>query len=251
MPKLTVIEMVQEIMGDLGLTPVNDIGGSDDAQRIATIIRSTYRYLSAARRFPEQEQIGTLIASADSNRPTHMVIPDDVQEVFWIQYDVSEVTDTRQRFADITYKEPEDFLNLLQMRDDTLSTVQVVQDYSENRKLFIQNDKRPEYWTSFDDEHVVFDSFDSATIDDTIQQSKIIAGVLKEPVFTISNTFIPDLSSKSFPLLLNEATKAASIKIVQAPDEEAERRGRRLFTRGAWEKYRINGGIKVNNYGRK
>jgi hypothetical protein len=250
MAKMSVLDMVQDILDGLSLNPVNSIDDSGDAMKIARIVRSTYRYLCAIRKFPEHNRIGTLHASADDNRPTHMVIPEDCVEINTIRYDIKTSSETRQRPTRIDYLSPEAFLDLIYQRDDTNSNVQVVLDYDESRKLFIENDKRPQYWTSLDDDHVVFDSFDSA-VDDTIQQVKTTVNMLVEPAFTLSDTFVPDLHAKSFPLFLNEAAKAASIKIAQAVDEDAERSGRRLLVTGSWTKNKVNGGIKYPNYGRK
>jgi hypothetical protein len=250
MAKMALLEIVQDIMDGLGLDAVNSIDDSDDSMKAARIVRSTYRYLCAIRKFPEHNRIGTLWASTDGDRPTHMTIPESCIDITSIRYDISTSSETRQRPTLIDYQSPEEFLERIYMRNDTNTEVEVVLDYDQNRKLFIENDKRPHFWTSFDDDHVVFDSYDSA-VDDTIQQSKCVVNMLVEPEFTLSDTFVPDLHAKSFPLLLNEAAKSASIKIAQAVDEDAERSGRRLLVTGSWTKNKVNGGIKYPDNGRK
>jgi hypothetical protein len=249
MAKISLLEMTQNILDGLGLDAVNSIDDTEDASKVARIIRNTYRNLVALREFPEHSRIGTLWASTDDQRPTHMEIPEDCIDISLLKYDIRTTAETRQRFVKIPYIDPEEFMLKVHSRDDTNSNVQVVLDYDKDRKLFIENDKRPEFWTSFDDEHIVFDSFDSA-VDDTIQQSKTIVTMIMEPSFTLKDDFIPDLHAKSFPMLENEAAKAASIKVAQAVDEDAERTGRRLFIKNAWDKHKVAGGIKYPNYGR-
>jgi len=229
---------------------VNSIDDSDDSAKVARIIKRTYRYLCATRAFPEHDRLGTLWPSTDDERPTHMEVPESVEEIYRIHYDIIESGATRRKYTEITYLDPDEFFQRVWMRDSTGSNIQTVLDYDQNRKILIQTDKRPEYWTSFDGfEHVVFDSFDSA-VDDTIQASKIICTMRVEPDFTLSDLFIPDLHAKSFAMLEEESAKTAAIQITQAPDEESERRSRRLFTQNSWTKHKFNGGIKYPDFGK-
>jgi hypothetical protein len=95
-------------------------------------------------------------------------------------------------------------LDTILSRNNDDATVQVVTDFS-GVDLLIRNDRMPSCWTSFDDEHVVFDAFD-VTVDSTLQESKTIGRAKKRPVFNrFDDSFVPDIDPNKFPLFYNEA----------------------------------------------
>jgi hypothetical protein len=153
----------------------------------------------------------------------------------------------------MVYLDPEDFIKLIYQRKPANSNIQTIMDNlsSENVKLFIQNDKDPEYYTSFDDEWLIFDSFDS-NHDDTLQAQKTVASIQLEPEWEHNDSFIPDLPTKAFALLLSESKKAAFIKLKQASDPVEVERARKQRTWMAGEKHRTRDkGIRYPNYGRR
>jgi hypothetical protein len=157
------------------------------------------------------------------------------------------------KYSEIEQLDPDDFMNLILQRNPANSNITTVLDNLSNSgvKLFIENDKDPQYWTSFDDEWIIFDSYDSS-YDDTIQNQKTMASVYIEPSWTQSDTFVPDLPTKAFPLLLSEAKKAAFVKVKQTADPVEVERARKQRTWMAGEKHRTrNKGINYPDYGRK
>jgi hypothetical protein len=79
-----------------------------------------------------------------------------------------------------------------------------------------------------------------------------MASVYEEPSWTQSDTFIPDLPTKAFPLLLSESKKAAFIKIKQTSDPVEVERARKQRTWMAGEKFRSRPkGFYYPDYGRK
>ena len=252
MAKRTLLDMTQSILSDMGSDQINSLGDTFESDRVASIIKDTYLQLVIDRKWPTHEQLTTLTAAADSNHPTHMLIPEDFRRITFIKYDTADSTETRQRFHPVNYKSPEDFLTMIYMRDDTASNMTVVTDTlsSNSRKLFIQTDKKPEWWTSFDDNYVILDSYDSG-VDSTIQQSKMIVGAHREPAWTTSDSFIPDMPSHAFPLLMSEAKSTCFIDIRQEANAKSEQLSRRHRTHLSWTKHRQNGGLQVLKHGRK
>jgi hypothetical protein len=55
-------------------------------------------------------------------------------------------------------------------------------------QFVIRNDKSPDYCTSFDQQEIIFDSFDSS-IDTTLQESKTKVIATQAPVFLIEDDF--------------------------------------------------------------
>ena len=166
-----------------------------------------------------------------------------------INYNKTKSGSTRLYFEPIKWKEPDDFLRYLNMRDSTATDVQQVTDPS-GIVLLIKNDKQPQYYTSFDDENIVMDSWDSA-IDDTVHESKIQAYGYIIPSAEFDNSWIPDLPEEAFALLYNEALSKARFQLDTISDQKAEQESNRQNRWLARKGWRVNGGIKYPNYGRR
>ena len=116
--------------------------------------------------------------------------------------------------------------------------------------LLILNDCHPTYCTSFDDDFLVFDSFNTA-VDSTIQESKlqVFGKVLSE--FKMENTFIPDLPSKHFPAFKEECKSTAFLRIKEVFDAKSDNHSKKARSFLDREKRRGRNGLRYPNYGRK
>ena len=249
MAKQNLLEIVQDILSDMDSDVINSIDDTDEAGQVAAIVKSTYEAMISNRNWPHTARIINLTASTDNLFPTYMTIEDDVKQFISIFYDKRRVDETRMRYQELKYKEPDDFLRLTNSRDSTASTVDVINDPS-GVKLLIQNDRAPTYYTSFDDNTLIFDSYDS-TVDTTLQASKTQARAYVIPAFEISNEFVPDLPMEAFSALIEEAKSKAQFKLKQMQDIKSEQeasRQQRWLSRKAW---RVHGGIRYPDYGRK
>ena len=249
MSKKTLLDLVQEILSEMNSDEVNSIGDTVEAMQVAQIIETTYENIMSDRLWTHTLNLFQLEASTTTSKPTHMRIQDNIIKTEWIKYNKATATDTLKKFSEVEYKAPEDFLILLNGRDNTSSTIDTVVDDS-GIDLFIINDKAPTFYTSFDDEYLIFDSYDSG-VESTLQKSKTMGYAYIEPAWSTTDTFIPDLPSKYFPYLLAEAKSTCFVSIKQDPNEKVEQISRRQRTRTAREHFRIKGGIKYPNYGRK
>lgn len=248
MPRLTILDMVQDILSDMDSDEVNSINDSVEALQVAQILKSTYFNIIDGRDWPHLYQPFQLTASGSASRPTHMRLPDNIIDVSWVKYDCKAVGESRDRIKGIKFKIPADFQDILEQRDSTDTNVQEVVDTS-GISMNIYNDRAPLYFTSFDNEYVVFDAFDRA-VDTTLQSSKTSCYGKVYPTWTMSDTFVPDLPTQSFSYLLNEAKSTAALRLRQMPDQKAEQHSitqRRRQSQAAW---RIAGGITTPNYGR-
>lgn len=249
MAKPTLLAIVQDILSDMDSDVINSIDDTDEAGQVAAIVKSTYEAMISNRNWPHTARIINITASTDNLFPTYMTIEDDVKEFISVFYDKQKTDDTRLRYQEIKYKEPDDFLRLTNGRDSSATNIDTVVDPS-GVKLLIQNDKAPTYYTSFDDETLVFDSYDSA-VDTTLQATKTQARAYVVPDFEVTDTFVPDLPLEAFPALIEEAKSKAQFKLKQMQDIKSEQeasRQQRWLSRKAW---RVHGGIRYPDYGRK
>ncbi len=245
----TLLEITQDILSVMDGDEVNSINDTEESLQVAKTIVRTYNAIVSNSKWAHTRTGLTLVPHSDSSKPTHISVDDNVKELLFINYDKRKNGVVRSDYQKLTWKEPDDFLRLLNLRDESLSTVQTVIDDS-GITLYIQNDKAPEYYTSFDDSNIIFDSFDSS-VDSTIQESKIQAMGWIVPSLNLSDSAVPNLPPDAWAGFIEEATKKAQWWVRQMEDPVAEqesKRQRRWLSRKQWV---VNGGIKYPDYGRK
>ena len=245
--KRTLLDMVQDILSDGDSDEVNSIADTVEAMQVARIIRTTYEEIISSRQWPHLSQLTTLTAASDVNTPTQFTMSDSVQYMEWLKY--NKKTSTREMYDDVVYLQPQDFLKMTHARVSTNTNVQTVDD-STAGILLILNDKMPDYWTTFDDETIIMDSFDN-TIDTTLQASKVQAGAYVEPAFSLVDTYIPDLPSKSFSYLLAESKSVAFNTLFQEVNSKEEQKSRRQRIYTARNARSQNKAIRTPDFGRK
>lgn len=246
--KMTLLEIVVDILNDMDSDNVNSINDTVESEQVAQIVKSTYFALMSNRNWPHMKKGISLIASGDEAYPTHMKLDDKVKELIFINYNKAKLNDNRKMYQAVRWVEPDDFLRITNNRNNDQGVVDVITDYS-GIELLIRNDQPPSYFTTFDDNHVVFDSYDKA-VDDTLQESKVQAQGYVYPTWVMDDYFIPSLPDEAFTLLLEEAKSRASLKLKQTQDIKAEQeagRQNRWLSRKDW---RVHGGIQYPNYGR-
>lgn len=249
MAKMTLLDIVQEILSDMNSDNVNSISDTIEAQQVANIVRRTFYNLYNDRVWPHTTRLLRLNSSSDNTRPTHMTLDEDVIRIDVVKYNKQKSAASKLDYDDIIYKTPEEFLDFVMKRDSKKANMMTVMDYN-GTPLIIQTDAQPTYYTSFDDEHIVFDSYDKM-IDDILQHSKTQVIGLVEPEFLLQDAFVPDIPTKAFPYFVNEAKSTAFIKIKEVFSQKDEQSSGRAKTWLAREKHRVGGGIRFPNYGRK
>lgn len=245
--KLTLLDMVTDILSDMDSDPVNSINDTPEAEQVAQIIKSNYQAMMSNRNWPHTARLVQINASTDNAKPTIMTFNDDIKELISVYYNKAKFGETRLRFEPVKYVEPDDMLRIMYGRNtDDLTTTQ----FADNNQTFVVlNNQPPSYFTSFDDSTLVFDSYDVG-VDSTLQSSKTQVRAYVTPQFTMSDDFIPDLPEEAFSLLLEESKSKAMFKLKQMVDNKAEQESRRQnqwLSRKAW---RVNGGVKYPSYGR-
>lgn len=249
--KLSLLDMVQDIASDMNSDNVNSITDTVESLQIAQIIKSTYYELHANRNWPNTRELIQLDSSGTTSRPTHMKIPDTVKEIYSadVTYNKQRAGETRKRYEDVHYLYPDEFLQMTNQRNTDNTNVDTILDIN-GVEINIFTDKHPQYWTSFDDEYMVFDSYD-VDVETTLQNSKtqIIAWVI--PSWTMSNTFVPDLPIDGFPLLLAEAKSRCFINIKEMANEKVEQSAQKQSRWMARKSWKAKGGVRYPDYGRK
>jgi len=249
MAKMTLLEMVQDIMSDMDSDEVNSINDSTESLQVAQIIKSTYYNIVDGKDYPFFKELFQLDTSGTVTRPTHMRLPETIIDLEWIKYDCKKSGETRNRYTKIEYRTPEEFLDIIDKRLSTATNIQVVTDAT-GIKLNIYKDKAPTYFTSFDDDYVVFDAFNN-TIESSLQNSKTQCHGKRSVTFTLSDSFIPDIPVQMFSYLLNDAKSACFVTLKQMANPKVEQQAVSQKRRMSQEAWKIKNGITYPNYGRK
>jgi len=242
--KRTLLQIVQNILSDMDSEDVNSISDSIEAEQIASVVRDVYYNMVSTRMIPEHQELVKLVSLSNSSRPTHFQVPDSVKRIDFIRYNVSTTSDTE--FKEIQYIEPLLFLTLHQDGDN----ITTVYDVNGNTPLLIRNDQMPTYYTSFDDLHIVMDSYKSDT-DQILAENKTQALGHKIPTFTISDNFTPDLDEVLFPYLLAESKSTCFSLFKSGVDQKIEQAARRQKSYMQSDMYRVKKENKRPYYGRR
>ena len=194
---LTLLEMVQDILSDMESDEVNSINDTTESLQVAQIVKTTYRAMLSNRNWAHQRRIVNLTPSSDITRPTHMVLQQNVKEVISLYYNTVRINETQLRYERVHWREPDEFLRVTNARNNDNDNVDIIIDPS-GVQLLIINNKAPEYFTSFDDKGIVFDSYDSA-VDTTLQSSKTqMMAYINLPDLELVDDAIPDLPEEAF-----------------------------------------------------
>lgn len=256
----TLLGMTQDILSNLSSDEVNSISDSSESLQVATIIKQKYYDIISRGDLTSQNQLFQLTASLSPTEPTLMFVPDGVGKIDYIKYFNSNPTGSNDIILDedelandfpnittgasgnpapgyqwVTILPIKQFLDYVDGFDITQSDVEsfTFQDTSNNHPggftFYYKNDQQPTYCTVLSNYYVIFDSFDN-TQDSTLQTSKTRCFGQVIPVFQMVDSFTPDLDSKQFQLLLNEAKSLAFYELKQQPHAKAEQEAKRQWT---------------------
>lgn len=247
--KLTVLQMTQKILSDLESDEVNSIADTVEALQVAEILEDVYFQMITTQDIPELRSLLKIVGLSDPSKPNYMILPTSVDRLDVLKYNTIRDGETDPQFVNIPFMAPEDFLERVVGRNLGATNIIEVEDTS-GVKILIRNDQAPRMWTSFDDEHIVFDAYDSA-VETTLQENKTMAYGVKRPTFTKSDDFIPDMDANLFPYYLAEAKSTASIIIKQSVNSKLEQQARKQRLAQHSQKNRFNTTNYTGpNYGR-
>lgn len=247
--RMTLEYMVKDIHNDLDFDEINTIDDTPEAAQVAQIIRTTYYSMMSSDNWPHLRKTIKLVPYSATSQPTHMSLPKGVTQLCNIFYNCATEGETRLHYKEIKYLDPDAFLRKSNSLNSDASNVKVIKDDT-GVVLMIRTDLAPTYFTSFDDNTVVFDSYDSS-VDEAMMSSKVQAMAYVMPAWETRGDFIPDLPDEAFIGLLEEAKSRAALKLRQMPDEKAEMDAQRQARRMSRKNWKVAGGIKKPNYGRR
>lgn len=248
--KKTLLTIVQDILNDMGSDEVNSIDDTVESQQVASIVRQCYQEVISNRNWPHLKRISTFDSSLDPNKPTHLAIPEDVKEIKEFRYDCQRKSDNGKIiYKTMKYLYPDEFLYYTGNRNSLNENVETV-ELHQGIKFLVFNNYPPTYWTAFDDEHVVCDSY-QADMETTLMASKSIITAVYEPTWRHVDDYVPDLPTEAFAMLTEEAKSTAFLALKEMMNQKAEAKAQRQqkwLSRKAWT---AHGGVRYANFGRR
>ena len=188
--QLTLLGVVQSYLNRTSDFYVNSIFETDVSQQVAQIAEEVYYSLTQKfRNWQFTSKVGTLDSLVDLGKPNYLVIPDKIQrisdsEIFYNNSDER----TSLNYKKVHYLSPKEFLERVSVVSPNLANTQTVEDFG-GTKFTIFNNRYPQYCTSFDGKHVVFDAFNSS-YESTLHASKSRVYFTEENVFLQQDDFV-------------------------------------------------------------
>lgn len=252
--KYTLLEMTQRILGSMDSDEVNTIGETSESQEVAHIIKECYFDIVSKMDLPEENQLFQLTPSSDDTKPTLMFLPETVMDLQSVKYNISDVL-ADPEYADVFFLPLDEFIRRnfsMSVDMDEVDSMTVETDRGDFLFKFM-NDRHPSYYTTIDDNTLIFDSFDSE-IEDTLTASRTLCWGQVVPTWVMDDDFTPDLDARQFQLLLQSAKAQAFVELKQVENPKAEKKERRNEILAQRTKHAIDkrtGSQTYRGYGRK
>lgn len=216
----TLLDVVNEILQDMGRDEVNSLDSTPEAARVLTILKDTYRHILTRNLWEHKYVHRELSGAADSSKPTKLIIPEDVIKVRSLEYHVYDPANSEDYYTSLTHLYPEDFLRIVQGRNTGSSEVS---SFSNDDGIEVRafNDRAPTYWTSFDDKSIYLDAWNSS-LDATVIGARTQAHVAVYPSFPVSDSDQFDMPARFLPMYISwaKATCFEKIKQIASPTDQ-------------------------------
>lgn len=223
MAKMTLLEIVQNILSAMDSDEVNSLSDTVESLQVAYVVKETYEEQFNNIELPHSKTLITITGLGNITRPNYMRITTDLKNFEWIKYK----NDRNQgKFEPVHFVTPEEFLEKVLQYTAVSGDVTLTGDPSSGIEYYIKTNRSPTYYTSFDNEYLAFDAFD-LFYESTLTASKTMAFGTKTSTFLLEDAYIPAIPETLFPLLLSEAKSTCFINQKQISSTKEEQRARR------------------------
>lgn len=171
MAKLTTLQFVQRALSRIDSENVSSVDETVESEQVKLFLDEAYEEIIADYPWFHLRTFDTLEVTATAHV---MKIPDDIETV--------DGNLIRYNDKDVWYVTPERMEEILSGRDTSLS------DVDANGAL---TNRDPAYWTTEDDENIIFDSYDGSLVS---ANSRV--RMVRFPTALNDNTDVPDLPDR-------------------------------------------------------
>lgn len=245
----TLLYTVQRVLEKLNLDPVSSLSDTEDSLLIAREAETTFYDLLSRAEWKNNLELLPIESVSNLSSPTMLRLPNNVSKITSVRYDVTTPEDSNRVIRTLQWLPQEDFLEKSYSINTDKDSTQVA--YYKGNPLFIHKDRMPTYYTTFDNEYIVLDSYDEV-VEDTVVGAKTICYGEVEPSWLEDESFVIPVQDSVYPLYLSMLSAACSIYMNSEISQEDERRQQRGISRMRREQNRTEMEYHPKfNYGRK
>lgn len=226
--RYTLLEIVQSVLSSMDSDEVNSINDTVESAQVVKVIKTVYDDIQTRGNLAIQKTLFNLTSSGDITKPVLMTKPNSIGDIEWVRYNIIKAGDTIPAWQDIQFLPIDQFAMLTQSYNTTALDVDTMalSFNGFNFTFYFKNNVKPCYYTSFNDNTLIFDAYDSA-VDTTLQSAKTLCFGVLSNTFTEMDNWVPNLQDQQFALLLNEAKSLAWAELKQTTHAKAEQTARR------------------------
>lgn len=226
--KYTLLELTKAILSSMDSDEINSINDTVESQQVVEIIKTVYDDIISRGDLQSNKTLFNLVPSGDTTKPTLMSKPENLDRVEWIKYNRMLTGDVDPLWEDMVFMPQGDFIEYIHNFNPSQTDVGTFDYVAEGNVITFayKNNSSPQYYTTIDDNILVFDSYDSS-VSSTLEASKTLAFGPRRTAFVAEDSFEPVLQPNQFALLLNEAKSLAWAELKQTGHAKAEQTARR------------------------
>ena len=245
MAKHTLLKMTQLILSSMDSDEVETITETVESDQVVKVIGRVFEELLDRREWEFTKHRPRQLDDDVTNPVTVLDIPDDVMHVEEVRYKDFDNSD----FVLLEYVSPAEFVQRTKNRDTTQSNIVSV-TISDGVTTGVYNDRVPTFYTSFDEETLAFDAYDSAN-EALLQGSNSAILAQIRPAFTESDSFVAGFPQRMFSLYLHEAMSLAWIELKQEAHPKAEQIASREYKKLKQLERRVTKDVEMVDYSRR
>lgn len=226
--KYTLLELTKAVLSSMDSDEINSITDTVESQQVVEIIKTVYDDIISRGDLQSNKTLFNLTPSGDVLKPTLMTKPEGLDRIEWIKYNCMLTGDLDPAWEDMVFMPQGDFIEYIHNFNPSQDDVGTFDYIAEGNVITFayKNSASPQYYTTIDDEILIFDSYDS-DVSTTLESSKTLAFGPRRTSFESTDTFEPILQPNQFALLLNEAKSLAWAELKQTGHAKAEQTARR------------------------
>lgn len=187
------LDYVQRALSIIDADNVSAISDSVEGDQVFKLLQNVYDELLSQFPWPHLQEFMNLQVTVTNHI---MKLPTDAIGFNYIRYNKD----------DVLFIEPIEMQRKLDSRDTTLDSV------DSNGAI---NDRDPEFWTTVDDENIIFDSYNVS-----LQSGLSKIEAIRKPSDLATDTDVPDINERMQPMLRN-ALFGEALRILKADESRA------------------------------
>lgn len=220
---MTLVEIAERVASYCNASHINSINDSDEALRIANIIKECYEEMILSKEIQTALELFQLQSVSDDDVPTRLELPEKA-----LTLDIVKYTNSQNKIYSPIYVEPMTFIDRSLNEDIEQEFVKTVTDKESGAVYNIRTNKDPSFYTIMSGTYLIFDSY-NRDFEDSIQGRHALVYGHTLPEFKLEDDFIPDIQEQQFPVLVSRAKVAADMELRNNFNELEHDRSKKLF----------------------